>query len=198
MSVKMNSLAFSILLGGMSSRMGNDKAKLKIESESGESTFLEHLAGEINDFGDKYLSINSSQDYSLEGFTNIIDSFPNIGPLGGIYSVLKASKKQYVLFVACDMPKLTKEAISHLISEWNGEDMCISKTANGRQPLVGIYSKACIPFIKDLIDKKIYRPGMLFDSVKSKLVDMSDFEDCFANINTIDDYKKLTNEKKEN
>ena len=112
MSVKMNSLAFSILLGGMSSRMGKDKAKLKIESESGESTFLEHLAGETNDFGDKYLSINSSQDYSLVGFTNIIDSFPNIGPLGGIYSVLKASKKQYVLFVACDMPKLTKEAIS--------------------------------------------------------------------------------------
>ena len=191
MSEKMNDIAFSVLLGGMSSRMGSDKAKLKIKSDSGELTFLEHLARELNDFDEKYLSINSSQDYSLEGFTNITDFFQNIGPLGGIYSVLQASQKQYVLFVACDMPKLTKKAISYLINEWNREDMCISRTANGRQPLVGIYSKACIPFIKDMIDKEIYRPGMLFDSVKSKLVDMSDFEDCFANINTVDDYNRI-------
>lgn len=189
---KINNLAFSILLGGMSSRMGCDKAKLRIKSKSGNLTFLEHLAFGIDGFDEKYISLNSSQDYSMEGFTNIVDIFQNIGPLGGIYSVLNASQRQYVLFIACDMPKLTKEAISHLIDEWNGEDMCICCTSNGRQPLVGIYSKACLPFIKKLIDEKNYRPGMLLNLVSSKLVDMSYYEKCFININTIDDYKKIS------
>lgn len=184
-------LSLAILLGGMSKRMGSDKAKLKI----GELTFLEHLAGELSGFSEKYFSVNSLREYHMDGFTNVEDQFPGIGPLGGIYSVLKAAKTDYVFFTPCDIPKLNRNAVKHLIDNWGGEDMCIAFTSKGREPLVGIYGKACIPFIEELVKNDIHKPIVLSEYVSSKFVDMSSFEECFDNINTLEDYLRIENPK---
>lgn len=191
MSDMKDNLSLAILLGGMSKRMGSDKSQLKV----GESTFLEHLVKELDFFREKYFSVNSTREYHMEGFANIEDAFPGVGPLGGIYSVLKAGKNEYVFFTACDMPKLSREAVKYLIDNWNGEDMCIATTKRGREPLVGIYGKACIPVIEDLIAKGIHKPIVIADYVSSKFVDMSSFEECFDNINTFEDYLRIENRK---
>lgn len=183
-----NNLAFAILLGGRSSRMGRDKAQLKINTNI---SFIEKLAYEFNGFGEKYLSANKSQDYQIQGFRNVSDIIEDIGPLGGIYSVLNISLKDYVLFLPCDMPLMTKDAILYLLSKWRGEDICIASSEYGRQPLVGIYSKNCINVIKQLFSEGAHKPGMLLSRMNSKVVDMSAFEECFANINTMEDYKKI-------
>lgn len=196
MSEKFDKLSLAILLGGKSTRIGREKANLKLLSETGESSFLEVIAKELTGLDDsideKYLSVNSKQKYSIQGFKNVTDIVNDIGPLGGIYSVLKSSKKDFVLFVACDMPYIKKEALWHLIDGWNGESLCISRTQNGRQPLVGIYGKGCIPFIEELINNRIFRPGLLLDLVESKVISMSDYKECFVNINTIEDYREIT------
>lgn len=189
MSEKKDKLSLAILLGGMSKRMGSDKAKLKI----GNVTFLEHTADELGDFSEKYLSQNVTQEYSLEGFENVTDSIKGIGPLGGIHAVLNACKSDYVLFAACDMPKLTREAIDFFIDKWDGEDMCIPYTKRGREPLAGIYGKACIPFIEELAAKGIHKPIVLADYVSARFVDMSSFEECYDNINTVEDYLRIEN-----
>lgn len=194
MNSKIDKLAAAILVGGKSTRMGVDKATLKILSKSGEITFARKLADEMEEFDEKYLSINSSSRCRLANFIDIPDIVQDIGPLGGIYAVLSQSKKDYVLFAACDMPKLSKEAIMHLVNSWNGEDMCIAFTKTGRHPLFGIYGKTCIPKIKELINGKSYKPILLMECVNSKLVDMSEYEECLMNINTVDDYKKFMGE----
>lgn len=188
---KIDRLSSAILLGGKSSRMGVDKAFLGLKSNEGDRSFLDKLASEMFFFEEKYLSLNASQDYLIEGYKNIIDEIENIGPLGGIYSVLRSSKKEYVFFAPCDMPKLTKEAVMFLVDRWQGEDMCIAYVNDRKQPLFGIYGKKCMPYIEEIIGKNSFKPVLLMDYVSSRVVDMSEYEECFVNINTIDDYKKF-------
>lgn len=186
-------ISFAILLGGKSRRMGRDKSQMKISENM---TFLERIACEMSDIlesSDKYLSVNDSQDTAIKGYEAVNDLVSDIGPLGGIFSVLSKASTEYVLFVACDMPRLTQEAITYLLDRWEGEDMCIASTSKGRQPLVGIYSKACILPIKNQIERGLYKPIMLLELVRSKVVDMSEFEECFVNINTADEYERYKN-----
>src|SRR4029077_19090954 len=44
------------------------------------------------------------------------DLVPRSGPLGGIYSGLKTTKADALVFLACDMPFVTKEVIDRLIA----------------------------------------------------------------------------------
>lgn len=194
MSDKIKRLAAAVLLGGKSSRMGRDKAELRIHFEAGDFTFVQKLASELSDFEEKYLSENSSQNCTLDGFTVVRDAVANIGPLGGIYSVLSVSKSEFVLFTACDMPMLTKAAIMHLVDSWKGEDMCIAVTGDGRHPLVGIYGKACLGCIEELVEQQTYKPAALLNMVNSKTVDMSEYAECFLNINTAEDYLNLASQ----
>lgn len=184
---KKDKMSAAILVGGQSRRMGRDKSQLTY----GSVTFLGEIAAKLDDFNEKYLSLNAGQTHTVIGFTNVYDKYDNIGPLGGIYSVLKESTVDYVLFVPCDMPFITRSAINHIVDMWQEEDMLIAMTKSGRQPLVGIYSKRCITAIGELIDKGDYRPAMLLESVRSTICDMTEYEECFANINTIEDYEPL-------
>lgn len=196
MSGYKDKISFAILVGGKSSRMGRDKSQMKID---GNMTFLEKLDCELGDiFGaaDRYISVNDTQNIEIKGYETVKDIAPDIGPLGGIFSVLTQTSQDYVLFVACDMPGLTKEAVTYLLHKWEGEDMCIASTDKGRQPLVGIYSKACILPIINQIERGLYKPVLLLELVNSKVVDMREFEECFVNINTVDEYKRYWNGQK--
>ena len=74
-----------VLAGGKSSRMnGNNKAFLKYKS----STFIESIISELKDFNKIYISVDNKEKYKNLNYELIEDEFEEIGPIGGIYSVL--------------------------------------------------------------------------------------------------------------
>ncbi|MEO8427284.1 MAG: NTP transferase domain-containing protein, partial [Verrucomicrobiota bacterium] len=77
----------AILAGGRSSRMGRDKSRLRL----GKRTLL----GQVRATAER-----------LRLPVRIIrqDLVPRCGPLGGIYTALKTSRKQVILFLPCDTP----------------------------------------------------------------------------------------------
>ena len=93
-----------ILAGGLSTRMGHDKSRARL----GRSTMLRLVRELGRNSGFKVRVVRR-------------DLVPRCGPLGGIYSALKTSRFDAVLFLACDMPflkqqmidKLTATAIAH-------------------------------------------------------------------------------------
>lgn len=182
----------AILAGGLSSRMGKAKENLPLNTGGKETTFLKHLCEEFSGFENRFISVNANQKYEVEGYETVTDEYEEIGPLGGICSVLKRSGTEAVVFVACDMPKLSKRAVEYLIEHWDGSNVCIAVVDGKRQPLAGIYTKACIPYIENMIESGTYKLGVLLEKTNGQMVDMSEFRDEFTNINTIEDYIKLS------
>lgn len=76
-----------ILAGGLSRRMGRDKSRLKL----GRHTMLGHIRAEAKSLGWPVRVVRR-------------DAVPRCGPLGGIFTALRSTRAQCVLFLACDMP----------------------------------------------------------------------------------------------
>src|SRR2546430_17716334 len=81
------SIEICLLAGGQSRRMGRDKSRLKL----GRRTLLGHIRAEAKTLGLPVRVIRR-------------DLVPRCGPLGGIYTALKSTRADGVLFLACDMP----------------------------------------------------------------------------------------------
>lgn len=183
-----NNIGIAILIGGRSSRMGQAKECLILEHDGKKETFLEHLCNEFHDYTYKYISENNSQDITVKGYNVVRDKYDEIGPLGGIYSVLTESETDAVLFIACDMPFISSKAAEYLIDSWDNSPACVALVNGKRQPLIGIYTKDCIPYIENQIETGNYKIGILLDNVNCRMSDMSSFEKEFVNINTVSDY----------
>lgn len=94
-----------ILAGGLSTRMGRDKARLRIHGRS-------------------LLSIVRAVAASLKIPVRVIrrDKVPRCGPLGGIVTGLLTTRAGAVLFLACDMPLIRPVLLRRIIrASWGGE-----------------------------------------------------------------------------
>ena len=92
-----------ILAGGLSSRMGRDKSRLRLDGK----TLLRHaqdLAAQI----------------SWPSRVIRRDAVKRCGPLGGVYTALKTSPAEWVLFLACDMPFVPAALLERLIVKSRG------------------------------------------------------------------------------
>jgi molybdopterin-guanine dinucleotide biosynthesis protein A len=87
-----------ILAGGLSERMGRDKSRLRL----GPTTMLGHIQKSARATGLPIRIIRR-------------DCVPKCGPLGGIYTALKTTKADAILFLACDMPLVSTELIQSIV-----------------------------------------------------------------------------------
>lgn len=94
-----------VLAGGLSTRMGKDKAALRRNHQ----TMLEYTESLLKSVG---LEIIVSG-----GERGIPDKVPQSGPLGGIYTVIKKYQVDALLVVPVDMPLLTPSLLQQLIAE---------------------------------------------------------------------------------
>lgn len=90
-----------MLAGGLSTRMGQDKAKLKLANQTTLSCAVTMLEGLQLD---RVVVSGQYQDYP-----SIVDIHENLGPLGGIYSCVAAlqDKCDAIFVLPVDMPLLT-------------------------------------------------------------------------------------------
>lgn len=95
-----------VLAGGMSRRMGSDKALLRFQG----STLLQHQVGLLQPLCAQVLV---SGDYA--GFASVPDSVERCGPLGGIYSLAQRNPSAALLVIPVDMPQLTENYLRALI-----------------------------------------------------------------------------------
>ena len=102
-----------ILAGGKSSRMGRDKTYLKIRGRRLIDIVLETFRPFFDD-----IIIATNAKSRFEEFSDVKvceDLIQKRGPLGGIYTALKACRFEKALFAACDMPYLKTDLISRLL-----------------------------------------------------------------------------------
>ena len=87
-------LEVCILAGGLSSRMGRDKARLRLNGRT--------LLAQVRD---------AAQTLGCPVRVIRRDLVTRCGPLGGVFTALKTSRAEAVLFLACDMPFVSPELL---------------------------------------------------------------------------------------
>ena len=188
MQQKNRKLGIGILAGGKSSRMGENKALMKI----GRERIIDKLTRELGGFSELIISAAKKGEYEDLGFRMVYDEAKEIGPIEGIRSVLSAAKEEFVFICAADMPNITREfvlALSHFISSDN--DCYVITDEEHIQPLCAIYRKSVLPVIEELIKEGKYRLRLIFDRVNTKYIpiEILNFSSkTVKNINTRDDY----------
>jgi molybdopterin-guanine dinucleotide biosynthesis protein A len=101
-----SALAGIVLAGGLSSRMGQDKARLLWEGRS----LLEHMCLLLDQAGARPVRV--SGDYPE--FDAVPDKVPRCGPLGGLYSAVDTLEEGPAWVVPVDMPRLSVPLLARL------------------------------------------------------------------------------------
>lgn len=187
-----------ILSGGKNSRIGTNKAFLKID---GNRLIDKILNIYKNIFTEIIIVTNDPLSYVEFSDTIIVtDIYKGKGPLGGIYTGLLYSNNEYAFISACDMPSLNKDFILYMTEQQTSKfDIIVPQLPAGFQPLHAVYSRRCLPSIKKLIlsDKlKIdgfFKEMRLLKITEEKIKPFDKDGRLFLNINTPEDFKKEQN-----
>ena len=181
-----------IVAGGRSSRIGVDKALLKV----GGSTMIERIISVLQQVAGHVLISAGNGKYSFTGYSHVEDKFADIGPIGGIYSALKASSTPINIVVSCDLPFLSVDLLDYLLQNSLENELIIPVHNNFYEPLCAVYNVSLLPVIEQQINDGDYKLINLITKTDSKLLPItSDLPfykpNVFNNINSIADYEQL-------
>jgi len=181
-----------ILAGGKSSRMGADKALLKI----GPYSVIERVAAVLRAVTDELLIVTGQPEkYASFGDLTTPDLMPGNGPLGGIHAALTKSAHQLALITACDLPFISAPLCRLLIGVMAPGLDAATPLYRGRiEPLCAVYSKTALKVIERRLSLGLNKTTLLFDELKVRYVEEAELskaeiclEKVFFNLNTPSD-----------
>lgn len=187
----------AVLAGGKSTRMGQNKAMLKI----GEVTAVEKILEELKGFDE---IIISSDNYKiLDKEVGIYgDIFKNCGPIGGIYTILKNCKSEAIFITACDMPMIKEDTVKKFCVFFDDRfDAMVLKHGKTMEPLFAVYKKSAAAYFEKAIMYKRYSLKEALSELNVKYVgtDMIKCDEIeLINMNTPEDYMKVAEIYNEN
>jgi len=181
----------AILSGGRSTRMGRDKALVRIGGRT-----LVKCAYDVARKVFKRIIVVSSLHEAMDGVDAPIveDVLPIPGSLTGIASALMHAETPYVFVLGSDMPFVTPEAMAYVVDAWRGEDIVIPRTDAGLEPMHSLYGRSCISPILSAIERRNMKVIDLLSLVPVKVLPpgpifMNRGVSVFTNINTEEDLR---------
>ena len=158
-----------LLAGGLSSRMGQDKASLEIEGQ----TLLERLLFILHSIVDEAVVVRApgqsipSINKELETWIKVgWDSVSGRGPLQGIVDALPLldPKIEKIFILTCDLPYLTSDWLQTLRDVMTEEyDIICTEENNITNPLLGIYRRPVLEPAAKIISNGGRRPLLLWN-----------------------------------
>ncbi len=174
--------------------MGTDKSRLLLDGQ----TFTQRIANKLLEVATEVTIVGQgSEDPRVKSTSDI---YPLWGALGGVHAALAASRAEWALVLACDLPFVTANLFTRLATFRKNYDAVVPFQKDGRpQPLCSLYRiDPCLTLAQELIIAGKRRPLDLLQSVKTcwlpfaNLQDLDGVEKFFLNINTPEDYDEAT------
>jgi molybdopterin-guanine dinucleotide biosynthesis protein A len=183
-----------ILAGGKSSRLGQDKAHLRLD---GTETLAETAVRRLASLVDEVIVVGDVERLGALPARVIPDLYPGAGTLGGIYAGLAAARRQHSLVVGCDMPFLSAALLGYMIAQPREYDVLLPRLADGMfEPLHALYSRNCLAPIRDRLESRQYRIVGFLGEVRVRYLDEPEMRRhdpelrSFLNVNTPDDLRR--------
>jgi molybdopterin-guanine dinucleotide biosynthesis protein A len=139
----------AVFAGGASTRMGTDKAFLRL----GDELLIERQLRCLREAGAAQVLISgrAGVDYSRFGLTLVHDERPDCGPLAGLAAILKSTPFQKTLILAVDMPAMTPAMLKKIVSRCEDDLGCVPVDDRGFEPLAAVYPKQLLPLAEELL-----------------------------------------------
>jgi FdhD protein len=195
-STKIEGVSAAILAGGASSRMGTNKALLKVDGEPIITRSYRILA---RLFHEVIIVTNTPEDYAFLPCRKVPDIHPELGSIGGLHSAIVHGSNERTFAAACDMPCLNAELIRHLCSASTTDDAVVPLNCdNLREPLHAVYARSILPAMQTAIDTGDRSILHLLDKVETRIINQETVGgipgglESFRNVNTPEEYERLT------
>lgn len=157
-----------ILAGGKSTRFGKNKALVEMDGVR----LIERVIRVMGSVFQRLIIItNTPHEYAYLKLPMVEDLIKGLGPLGGLYTGLESISDETGFFVACDMPFLSEPLIRHMAAIRGDFDVVLPKIDWKIEALHGLYSKRCLPAIKEAIDSQEYQVIRFFPKIRVKYLD---------------------------
>ena len=164
-----------ILAGGLSKRMGRNKASLQI----GGKTMLSQVTAVARETGLKVRIIRR-------------DQVPRCGPLGGVFTALNTTRHKAVIFLACDMPFISVQLIEALTKTSFDEKGIPSAMFTCDEHVPGfpfLLPAAVLPMVDSQLERKAFSLSALARVLKARRLRLSaGWKAQLKNINTPEDF----------
>lgn len=149
-----------VLCGGMSRRMGRDKARIEVDG----LPLVERVARLLEGLGTRtFLATGTHARYPELGREQVLDPIEGGGPLAGLAAALERTSTPWLLAVACDLPRLTAGLLRRLLLR-AGPDVDVVLFRG--QPLAALYSRRCLPAVRDALGRGERRMVGFWDGVR--------------------------------
>ncbi len=186
-----------VLAGGLSRRLGRDKA---VEPIGGEP-LIQRVIGRLGALAAQTVVVVNSDARSAalplsSGCKIVVDIYPDTGSLGGIFTGLTATACDWGMVVACDMPFLNADLLTAMWSARDGYDAVVPLLDGRPEPTHALYSKACLPHIERRLQANDLKIARFFDDVDVRYFTQQEVENLdaerlsFFNVNTPSDLER--------
>lgn len=156
-----------VLAGGLSRRMGRDKASVAF----GQSTLLEHQIATLRQLQPDQLLVATRPgvDYGATRSTTVCDRYPGCGPMGGIEAALAHSSHPATLILAVDLPDMPASFLRHLLhcAATRGGGV-VPRNGNYWEPLAAVYPRSLLPALQQSLQNKSYALQAFLDEAAAQ------------------------------
>jgi molybdopterin-guanine dinucleotide biosynthesis protein A len=189
-------ITLAIQAGGESRRMGGDKALQPFLGRPLILRVVERSAGLADEI---IVTTNRPADYAFLGLRCVPDLVPGRGPLGGLYTALRAAGQPLVAVAACDMPFASRTLFEYerdLLLE-TGADVVIPSASAGLEPLHAVYRReTCLPPIAAALAAGAWKLVAFHPQVKVRVLTPAETARydpqglAFLNLNTPEEFRQ--------
>ena len=183
-----------VLAGGLSRRLGRDKAVEPIGGEPLITRCISRLSAVADEIIVVVNGIERGEQLPLPSSCRVaVDVYADSGSLGGIFSGVSAMMDEWGVVVACDMPFLNIALLRYMLSLRDGFDAVVPVLDGRPEPTHALYSKACLPHIECRLQAADLKIARFFDDVSVRYVSQKEVDAydpdhlSFFNVNTQSD-----------
>jgi FdhD protein len=197
--VKIEGVTAAILAGGASSRMGTNKALLKVDGEPIITRSYQILA---RLFHEVIIVTNTPEVFDFLPCRKVPDIHPGVGSIAGLHSALVHSSTERTFVTACDMPFVDTATIRYLCElQQSGFDAVVPFSAGGQEPLHAVYSARCREVFENAIQGDERKILDILARMNTRLVSWEEIQGVsgsvrsFLNVNTPEEYGAISAER---
>jgi molybdopterin-guanine dinucleotide biosynthesis protein A len=174
-----------VLAGGRSSRMGRDKALLKL----GGKTLVERAGGKLKAVCER---VGIAGGDELAEFGRVVpDERPGCGPLGGIVAALESSEFEWNIFLPVDVPLVPVEFVQRLGERCLASDtVAVMARVDGRaEPLCAGYHRRALGGLRVALEQGDFKVMRAIEGAgEIEFMDIVEPGMQFLNLNTPEEF----------
>jgi molybdenum cofactor guanylyltransferase len=186
-----------ILVGGKSTRLGQDKVFVEI----GGQPMIQRVVGRLQPVAGHFVLVaaepvpDPQARYGVPALV-VADRYPGKGSLGGLYSGLAAAPTEWAFVMAVDMPFVNPKLVAYLAELTAGYDLVLPIVEGRPEPAHALYAKRCLrPMERKILSDELKMIGF-HDEVRVRRVEEADLRRydpelrSFLNINRPPDLER--------